>query len=194
MSFKYYFLNKKKNVQFKDVYLIIIIYCFIYLKFNSNFIITISRRDEVINLENYLKFCKDSKINDLHFSKVKKFPKVSIISPIYNRGEYVLRFLKSIQNQFFRDIEIILIDDFSTDNTFNLIKQYQSIDKRIIIIKNKKNYGTFKSRNLGILKSSGEYVLLPDPDDILSQNSLHMFYFFAKRHDYEMLRFNLIYK
>ena len=191
MSFKYYFLNKKKNVQFKDVYLIIIIYCFIYLKFNSNFIITISLRDEVINLENYLKFCKDSKINDLHFSKVKKFPKVSIISPIYNRGEFVLRFLKSIQNQFFRDIEIILIDDFSTDNTFNLIKQYQSIDKRIIIIKNKKNYGTFKSRNLGILKSSGEYVLLPDPDDILSQNSLHMFYFFAKRHDYEMLRFNL---
>ena len=60
-----------------------------------------------------------------------------------------------------------------------------------MIIKNKKNYGTFKSRNLGILKSSGEYVLLPDPDDILSQNSLNMFYFFAKKNGYEMLRFNL---
>ena len=191
MKFKYYFRNNKKNVQIKNVYLIIIIYCFIYIQFNSNFVILISQKEEFINIEKYLKYCNDSKISELQFSKAIKFPKVSIISPIYNRGEYILRFLKSIQNQYFRDIEIILIDDFSSDDTLNLINQYQSIDKRIIIIKNKKNFGTFKSRNLGILKSKGEYVILPDPDDILSQSSLHMFYFFAKNHDYEMLRFNL---
>ena len=191
MKFKYYFKNKKKKVQLKNVYLIIILYCFIYIKFNPNFVIFISQKEEFESIEKYLKSCNDSKIKELNFYKIKKIPKVSIISPVYNRGEYILRFIKSIQNQYFKDIEIILIDDFSSDDTLNLIKQYQSIDKRIIIIKNKKNFGTFKSRNLGILKSKGEYVILPDPDDILSQNSLHMFYFFAKKHDYEMLRFNL---
>ena len=191
MKFKYYFKNKKKKVQLKNVYLIIILYCFIYIKFNPNFVIFISQKEEFESIEKYLKSCNDSKIKELNFYKIKKIPKVSIISPVYNRGEYILRFIKSIQNQYFKDIEIILIDDFSSDDTLNLIKQYQSIDKRIIIIKNKKNFGTFKSRNLGILKSKGEYVILPDPDDILSQNSLHMFYFFAKKHDFEMLRFNL---
>ena len=100
-------------------------------------------------------------------------------------------FLKSIQYQNFNDIEIILIDDYSTDNTIDLIKQYQKIDERIVLIKNKKNYGTFKSRNIGILSSRGEYIMIPDPDDILSQYSIQMFYNFAKKNNYEMLRFNL---
>ena len=73
----------------------------------------------------------------------------------------------------------------------DLIKKYQLIDKRIILIKNKKNFGTFKTRNLGIFKSKGEYCILPDPDDILSQDCLKNFYVFAKKYDYEMLRFNI---
>ena len=73
----------------------------------------------------------------------------------------------------------------------NLIKKYQSIDKRIVLIKNKKNFGTFKSRNLGILKSTGKYLIIPDPDDILSQNCLKIFYTFATKYNYELLRFNL---
>jgi len=85
----------------------------------------------------------------------------------------------------------VLIDDFSSDNTLKLIKLYQNIDKRIILIRNKKNYGTFKSRNLGILASKGEYVILPDPDDILSKNSLKTLYIFAIKYNYEMIRFNI---
>ena len=149
------------------------------------------QNDEYENIEKYLKMCNDSSIKEFHFSKAIKFPKISIISPVYNRGEYLLRFLKSIQNQNFRDIEIILIDDLSSDNTLNLMNQYQYLDKRIIIIKNKKNYGTFASRIFGALKSKGEYLMFPDPDDILSKNSLQMFYFLSKQNDYEMLRFNL---
>ena len=127
----------------------------------------------------------------MHFDRIKEFPKISIVSPIYNRGEYLLRFLHSIQYQNFKEIEIILIDDFSSDNATSLIKQYQSKDNRIVLIQNKKNYGTFRSRNIGILKSKGEYVILPDPDDIISQNSLKMLYDYATKYDYEMLRFNL---
>ena len=150
----------------------------------------ISPIDDMEKLELYLNFC-NSNISRFKYFGLIKFPKVSIISPIFNRGEYLLRFLKSIQNQYFNDIEIILIDDFSSDNTSNLIKKYQNIDKRIILIKNKKNVGTFKSRNFGILKSKGEYCILPDPDDILSQDCLKIFYVFSKKYDYEMLRFNL---
>ena len=162
----------------------------IYIRLNSKLIIKLSPLDDMENLESYLNFC-NSNIRIFKFSEPIKFPKISIISPIYNNGEYLLRFLKSIQNQNFNDIEIILIDDFSSDNTLDLIKHYQYIDKRIILIKNKKNFGTFKSRNLGILKSTGEYSILPDPDDILSQDSLKIFYVFAKKYDFEMLRFNL---
>jgi len=146
---------------------------------------------EIKNIELYLELCNISNIRELYFSDLKKFPKISVISPIYNRGEYLLRFLKSIQNQNFSDIEIILIDDFSSDYTTELIKQYKSKEKRIILIRNKKNLGTFKSRNIGVLKSKGKYIILPDPDDILSQDCLKIFYTFANKYNYEMLRFNI---
>ena len=183
--------RKYKNVISIKSYIIIILIYLIFFRLNSYLMMEITKLNEIKNLELYLKFCNDSNIKELYFSDIKKFPKVSIISPIYNRGKYLLRFLRSVQNQKFNDIEIILIDDFSSDDTVSLIKQYQTFDKRIVLIKNKKNYGTFKSRNLGILKSKGKYLILPDPDDILSQDSLKSFYIFATKYNYEMIRFNI---
>ena len=98
-----------------------IIICFISFNFlcnhkisnvfsNYNFI------KECNKIENYLKLC-NNEITRLKKVKKSKYPKVSIISPIYNRGKYLLRFIKSIQNQKFKEIELILIDDFSTDDT-----------------------------------------------------------------------------
>ena len=123
--------------------------------------------------------------------KKSKFPKVSIISPIYNREEYILRFLRSVQNQKFNDIEIILIDDCSKDKSAKLIEKYQEKDERIILIKNKKNKGTLISRNIGALNSRGEYLIFPDPDDILSKNIINYCYNFIRTYNFEMLRFNL---
>ena len=85
-----------------------------------------------------------------------EIPKISIISPIYNRGKYILRFLRSIQNQYFDNIEIIFVDDFSSDNSVELIKNYQFEDERIILIEHNKNKGTLISRNDGALISKGE--------------------------------------
>ena len=99
--------------------------------------------------------------------------------------------MRSIQFQNFNDIEIILIDDSSKDNSIELIKNYQKEDKRIKLIRNKKNKGTFASRNIGILNSKGDYIILPDSDDILLENSLYYFYHFAKKYGYEFLRFNV---
>ena len=138
-----------------------------------------------------MKLCNKTNTYRFYFPNKSKAPKVSIISPIYNNGKYLYRFLNSIYNQNFNEIEIILIDDFSSDNTLNLIKIYQNRDKRIILIRNKKNCGTFKSRNLGILASRGEFLILPDPDDILSRNSLKTLYIFAIKYNYEMIRFDI---
>ena len=145
---------------------------------------------ECNKIEDYLKLCNNQLIK-LNNRKKYKLPKISIISPVYNRDKYLFRFIKSLQNQNFNEIEIILIDDCSIDNTKTLIKNYKEIDDRIILIENHKNKGTFASRNIGILKSKGEYLMFPDPDDILEQGCLKYFYNFAKKNDYEMIRFNI---
>ena len=192
MKFKFYINIKIERKLYIKKDIIIILYFLIYLIINSDNIKRKSKeKEEIKNIELYLKLCSEPLSKELKSFNISKFPKVSIISPIYNRGKYLSRFLNSIYYQNFSDIEIILIDDFSTDDSVTLIKQFQNIDKRIKLIKNKKNYGTFRSRNIGILISSGKYVIIPDPDDILSQDSLKSFYSIARMYNYEMLRFNI---
>jgi glycosyltransferase involved in cell wall biosynthesis len=139
----------------------------------------------------FFKLCNSEKLINKKKYKKNRFPKVSIISPVYNREEFLLRFLRSIQNQKFNDIEIMLIDDCSKDNSLKLIEKYQEKDERIILIKNKKNKGTLISRTIGALKSRGEYFIFPDPDDIISRNIINFCYNFIRTYNYEMLRFNL---
>ena len=100
-----------------------------------------------------------------------------------------MRFLRSIQNQFFNDIEIIFVDDFSKDNTIKIIEECQKKDTRITLIKHNKNKGTLKSRNIGALKAKGEYLIFPDPDDIILNNILKKCYKIAKRYNYDLIRF-----
>ena len=127
--------------------------------------------------------------------KIKQFkaiknPKISIISPIYNREKFISRFIESIYNQKYQDIEIIFVDDNSKDNSVNLIEKYNKADKRIKLIKNKKNRGTFVARNLGVLASKAKYVIIPDPDDILSKNIIKICYKYGEKYHYDIIRFN----
>ena len=188
---KYFLLIKKKYVLINKLFILFILAKLIYITLNIHSLIQLFSYNESKNIETFLTLCNNSNIKDLSCFSKKKIIKVSIVSPIFNRSKYLIRFLKSVQYQYFNDIEIILIDDFSPDKSVKLIKKYQSIDKRIILIRNKKNYGTFKSRNIGIMKSKGEYIILPDPDDILSHYNLKMFYNFAKKYNFEMIRYNL---
>ena len=91
--------------------------------------------------------------------------KVSIIVPCYNTSKYLKKCLDSLINQTLKDIEIILINDGSTDETNKIIKTYK--DKRIKYI-DKENEGIGKTRNLGIEKSNGEYLSFIDSDDYVS--------------------------
>ena len=138
-----------------------------------------------------MRLCNSEKLINRNKYKHNKFPKVSIITPIYNREKFILRFLRCIQNQKFNDIEIIFIDDYSEDKSVQVIKDNQVKDERIILIINRKNKGTLISRTIGALKSRGEYLIFPDPDDILSNNIINFCYNLIRTHNYEMIRFNL---
>ena len=140
----------------------------------------------------YYKICNKGILLKKLKSKKVFFPKISVVSPIYNREEFIIRFLRSVQNQFFNDIEIILVDDFSKDSSVKLIEEYQKEDERIKLIKHNKNKGTLISRNYGVLFSKGEYIILPDPDDILSRDILYKCYEISKKYNFEMIRFNIL--
>lgn len=90
--------------------------------------------------------------------------KISIVVPIYNVEEYVERCIISVKNQTYENIEIILVNDGSQDNSLDICNQYANHDSRIKVI-NKNNGGLSEARNLGIEKSTGEYILLVDGDD-----------------------------
>ena len=103
--------------------------------------------------------------------------------------KYLIRFLKSIQFQDFKDIEIILVDDKSTDNGINIIEEYKRRDNRIKLIRNKKNRGIFITRNIGVLSSKGKYIMFPDPDDMLSQDIIKNCYNYAEKYNYDFIKF-----
>jgi glycosyltransferase involved in cell wall biosynthesis len=167
----------------------------ICLFFNNNIISNIflfgtyiSKNIEIKKIEKYFEYCNDNTKKIKQLKKIKN-PKISIISPIYNREKFISRFIESIYNQNFQDIEIIFVDDNSNDNGVNLIEKFIKRDKRIILIKNKKNRGTFVARNLGVLISKAKYVIIPDPDDILSRDIIRICYKYGEKYQYDFIRF-----
>lgn len=100
---------------------------------------------------------------------MKSFPLVSVIVPLYNAAEYILETIDCLLNQTYQNIEIIVIDDFSSDNSFQLVSSIQS--DRIILKKNKKK-GACAARNYGFELSKGEFIQFLDADDLLSKNKI----------------------
>ena len=186
-------MNKKNKIHFIFLKLSIII-IFVYsnsiiLSNINNLISYIKAKNEIEDLETFFKFCDDN------IKMVKKFekkvnPKVSIISPIHNREKYLITFLKNIQHQNFNDIEIILVDDNSTDKGIKILEEYQKKDKRIKIIRSKRNKGTFTARNIGVIYSKAKYVILPDPDDIVSKDIIRISLYYAEKYKFEMVRYH----
>ena len=102
--------------------------------------------------------------------------KISIIIPVYNTEKYLKKCLDSIINQTLKSLEIICIDDCSTDNCLHILKEYQLKDNRIKIIEQKENKGQGVARNLGLNIAEGEYIMFLDPDDWLELNALEILY------------------
>ncbi len=98
-------------------------------------------------------------------------PFISVIIPVYNMADRVGRCLDSIVSQSFKDIEILLIDDGSTDGAADVIKEYSIADSRIICVR-QENSGVSAARNLGIGKALGDYILFIDADDEIEEDYL----------------------
>ena len=148
---------------FKYIKFLFIICClsfYFYILIDINiFLYYIETYIDNLRDENIFKLSNNYKLTLLNnFHKINN-PKISIISSVFNSEKFILRYLVSIHIQNLSDIEIILIDDCSIDNSYKIIKKYQNKDKRIMLIKNKNNKGTFINRNIGVLFAKGKYLM-----------------------------------
>ena len=118
---------------------------------------------------------------------------MSIVIPLYNCDKYIIRAIKSIQYQNMTDIEIILVDDFSEDNTVLLAEKMQREDNRIKIIKNQKNMGVLYSRSIGVLSSKGKWLFTLDNDDLfLNDDILDSIVKIGEKGDFDIIEFKAI--
>lgn len=100
-------------------------------------------------------------------------PLISIIVPVYNVEEYLPKCLDSIINQTYKNLEIIVVNDGSTDNSGKICDEYGERDYRIMVI-HKANRGVSSSRNIGIKNASGEYILFVDSDDEIEKDYVNV--------------------
>ena len=91
--------------------------------------------------------------------------KLSVIIPVYNVADTLDRCLRSISEQSFRDMQIILVNDASTDGSDEICERWRNDDHRIQVISHKENLGLSEARNSGISKAKGEYITFVDSDD-----------------------------
>lgn len=109
--------------------------------------------------------------------------KVSIIIPAYNAQKEIGRCLNSMINQVYKNIEIIVIDDASTDNTKNIIKKYAEIDSRIIPFYQSNNKGVSAARNTGLMAATGDYIIFVDSDDEMIPSAIRRLVDVANKYD-----------
>lgn len=119
--------------------------------------------------------------------KVNKQPLVSVIMPCYNANGYLEEAIKSILKQSYKNFELIIVNDGSTDESPETIKKLAKIDKRIIAIHLRKNQGESVAANIGYRKSKGEFIARMDADDVAYPNRLEKQVKFLQSHPQHIL-------
>lgn len=115
---------------------------------------------------------------------------VSIVVPVYNAEKYIVDCLESIKNQSYKNCEVILIDDGSTDNSGKICDRYAESDKRFKVF-HYKNRGVSSARNEGIKKSNGKYLVFVDVDDWIEDNYVEKFLNVIDKTNYAQCNFNI---
>ncbi len=123
------------------------------------------------------------------FSNANKAPKVSILVPIYNTSKYLPECLDSLLGQTLKDIEIVCINDGSTDNSPDIIREYQKRDSRVKLV-DKANSGYGDSMNKGIEHATGEYIGICESDDFASPDMFETLWRYAHRHRLDVVKCN----
>lgn len=118
-------------------------------------------------------------------------PKVSIIIPIFNAESFLHKSVESCLNQTLSDIEIILVDDKSTDSSLQIARDFATLDSRICVIAHTSNQGTFLARKSGIEKAVGEFVLFLDADDWIDLNACEILHRKAVKSGADIVHFSV---
>ena len=134
------------------------------IRFNLNYFKT---REEKANYSNFGKLCIEERL--INKEKIEIFkPIISVIVPSFNKEHYIMKSIRSIQNQSFKNIEIIIVNDCSTDNSSKYFNYLLETDPRIRIFHHLQNMGCWRSRLDGFLYSRGKYIIHFDMGDIYS--------------------------
>ena len=146
-------------------------------------------KESFVTEKEYIKQCQEGVLFDGKRIKVAE-PKVSFLIPVYNKAKYLPLALRSAQNQSLRDIEIVCLDDGSTDSSVEVIEKFQKDDPRIVLFKHEKNMGTLTTRaHLGQY-ANGKYIMWLDPDDAYcSPNIAKMAYEKAEKTGTDIVHF-----
>lgn len=111
---------------------------------------------------------------------------ISIVIPVYNAEKYLSRCLESILSQTYKNIEVIIVNDGSTDKSQQIIKTYQKKSKKVRVF-NQSNVGVSKARNLGIKYCKGDYILFLDSDDWIDEDYIEKSIDFLKNNKVDLL-------
>ena len=142
--------------------------------------------------EDILKYVDKSNLDKFKFNEIVESinskPKISVIIPVYNVENYLKECLDSVVNQTFEDIEIISVDDGSTDESLSILKRYWRHDSRFTII-SQENKGPSAARNAGLKVAKGDYIYFLDSDDYIELDTLQELYAQASEKDLDMVLF-----
>ena len=187
-------LVKNKVYHFGFISILIIILLSLNKVFDSKKDIKIiEKKDELIQGIKYMEKCFEEKEVKIHQAIFYKNPKISCVIPAYNCQNVIKAVIRSIQYQTMQDIEIILVNDNSNDNTSLVIKELAKVDSRIKVLNNEKTMATLYSRNIGILLSKGKYILNLDNDDLFfNDNLFDIIYNEAERGNLDLVGFAAI--
>jgi len=141
-------------------------------------------------INEYINLCRNGTlINDVDYDFYFK-PKITVIIPVYNASKTIKSSIRSIQNQNMIEIEIILVDDASKDNSTDIIRELMLEDKRIKLIKNNENKGILYSRSIGALKAKGKYIMALDNDDFFIFGIFNKCYEEAEKNNLDIIEFS----
>ena len=166
------------------------IFCFVCCRYHKEFNRKMSQAIK-LSQSKYLLYNNENFSTKIPEEKVN--PLISVVLPCFNVDKYLRAAIRSIQAQTFKNIEIIIVDDKSTDNTINVAQSLMVSDKRIHLLLNEQNRGIVYTRSKGVYFSKGKYLAFLDPDDIfLNHEILEVAYRTAVENDVDLLKFNCL--
>lgn len=186
-----FFLKKKIFLNLIKYIIIIIIYLYFYYSIHYLKIISDPSCKEI---SQYIKDNLAGKLfnNKSEFYK-RDYPLISIVISTFNGEVYLKPAVRSIQNQNFLDLEIIIVNDGSMDNTLKVVNELMEEDHRIKLISNSKNRGTLYTKTKGVLNTNGKYVMTLDHDNLYSTNYVFsMLYHESEKFNLDLLGFSTI--